>query len=105
MTIRYTTPTIELKIESIDLTTCDLLVSFSQDMQRLDLKPSNVTYDGYTHILVELSQEQTALFFEGPVKVQVNWLDDAGHRDATKIGTLEWHGNLMNKVVRHGQTL
>lgn len=105
MPIRYTTPTIELQIDGIDLTSCDLSVSFSQGVQRLDVQPSRVTYDGDTHILVELSQEQTALFFEGSVKAQVNWLDPAGNRDATKIASLEWYGNLMNKVVRHGQAL
>lgn len=105
MTIRYTTPTLELRIEGIDLTECELLVTFSQGTQRLDVTPSNVTYDGSTHILVDLSQEQTAMFFDGPVNAQVNWIDVAGNRDATKIASLEWHGNLLNRVVHHGQAL
>lgn len=100
MAIRYTTPTEHLVIKGVDLSACEVMVSMSQGVRQLDLVADDVTYDGSdTHIYLHLSQAQSATFFKGNVRVQVNWISPDGKRDATLEGDIPWHGNLLDKVV------
>ena len=98
--IRFTTPTEHLVIRGIDLSQCHVMVSMSQGTRQLDLVANDVTYDGSdTHIYLTLSQAQSATFFKGEVRAQVNWISPDGKRDATLEAVIPWHGNLLDKVV------
>lgn len=97
---RYTTPTVTVTVEGVDLTAQDVLVTFSQRGNRLTVEgPSMALQDGDTVISVPLSQLQTGGFFEGSAEVQVNWLDGYGHRDATTVGAIQVERNLLAEVV------
>lgn len=97
---RFTTPTVTVTVEGVDLTAQDVLVTFSQRGNRLTVEgPQMALVDGDTTISIPLSQLQTGGFAEGSVEVQVNWLDGFGHRDATTVGAIQVERNLLAEVV------
>lgn len=97
---RFTTPTVTVTVEDVDLTAQDVLVTFSQRNRTLTVEqPTMALVDGDTAISIPLSQLQTGGFAEGSVEVQVNWLDGNGHRDATTVGAIQVERNLLAEVV------
>lgn len=97
---RYTTPTVTVEVEGVDLTTSTVLVTFQQRNNRLTVEGPAMELQGEdTVISVPLSQLQTGGFAEGSVEVQVNWLDGYGHRDATTVGAIQVERNLLAEVV------
>lgn len=99
---RYTTPTIELTVEGHDLTASDVYVTMRQQGRELTVEDADVTLDGGdTVITFSLTQEQSATFREGRARVEVNWVDADGFRNATSIGELAVTPNLLNRVVEH----
>lgn len=97
---RYTTPTVTVEVEGVDLTTSTVLVTFQQRNNRLTVEGPSMTLQGEdTIISVPLSQLQTGGFSEGSVEVQVNWLDGYGHRDATTVAAIQVERNLLAEVV------
>lgn len=101
--IQYTTPTDVCVVHGIDLTGCDVWVSYQQRKAELDVKASSVTYDGEdSTVSVELTQEQTAKFKAGTVEMQVNWVTPQGKRDATTKKSQEVLVNLLERVVEYG---
>ena len=100
--IRYTTPTIQIRVKGIDLTEgYRVLVTLRSLGTDITVDGPPMTLDGTdTLIEVQLSQEQTAQLYEStPVHVQVNWVDREGMRNATERATLDVAGNLLDKVV------
>lgn len=98
--IRYTTPTITLTVEGVDLTEQEVYVTLCQRNRTLTIEQPAMALEGEdTVITVPLTQVQTGGLAEGTTSVQVNWLDGQGHRDATEIGTLEVGRNLLAEVV------
>lgn len=101
--IQYTTPTNRHIIKGIDLTGCDVWVSYEQGKNELDIKATNVSFDGEdTTVAVKFTQEQAASFKVGAVKYQVNWVYPDGTRDATDQKVTEVVPNLLNRVVEYG---
>lgn len=101
---RYTTPTVELVIEGIDLTGCEVYVTLSQQGSEITttIGDGDMAYDGEdTTITVAYTQEETARLTEGRAKVQVNWLDSNGARNCSSIATVQVTGNLLGRVVDH----
>ena len=99
---RYTTPTIELTVEGVDLTGVRVLVTFAQRRQRLTIEDATVAYDGTdTTVTLSLTQEQLGRFAEGEARVQVNWVDMKGHRNATVEAPLVVTGNLLERVISY----
>lgn len=97
---RYTTPTVTVEVEGVDLTASTVLVTFQQRNNRLTVEGPSMALQGEdTIISVPLSQLQTGGFAEGSVEVQVNWLDGYGHRDATTVGAIQVERNLLAEVV------
>lgn len=98
---RYTTPTVELIVEGVDLTEYTVYVSFVQGRHALNIEGAECSLDedGNTVVAVSLTQLQTAGFQEGAARVQVNWLDLAGNRNATEIGKLSIEPNLMEETL------
>lgn len=98
--IRYTTPTVTLTVEGVDLTAQEVYVTFQQRNRTLTIQSPSMELSGEdTVITVPLTQVQTGGMSEGTASVQVNWLDGQGHRDATTIGTVEVGRNLLAEVV------
>lgn len=101
--IRYTTPTVELVIEGVDLTGLTVLATLGQKRQRLTIESEQVTYDGTdTTVIVTLTQEQLGRFAEGDAEMQVNWIWPSGKRGATLKAPVSIYGNLLERVVAYG---
>ena len=108
--IKYTTPTISLTVEGIDLTGQDVYVSLEQGSTELtksgnDLSISTETEDQTTNtnISLVLSQEESAGFkYNQPVNVQVNWISQQGVRAATEIKSIPVMKNLLDEVIEYG---
>lgn len=108
--INYTTPTITLTVEGVDLTGKDVYASFEQGRRELvkkneDMTISTETVEGRTDTVLSmlLSQEETASFdFDRSVLVQVNWISVGGIRCATEIKKIGVMRNLLDEVVAYG---
>lgn len=104
--INYTTPTISLTVEEVDLTGTDVYVSLEQGNHELTKSGSDLiisTDEGDTNIIFTLTQEESASFnFGKSVSVQVNWISQAGVRDATEIKSVGVMRNLLDKVISYG---
>ena len=99
---RFTTPTVELTVEGVDLTDSDVYVTIWQKGRELTVEDADVTLDGEgTVIAFALTQEQSATFHAGSAKVQVNWIGTDGHRNATTIEEMSVTQNLLNRVIEH----
>ncbi len=106
--IRYTTPILPLEVEGIDLTQNeDVYVTLEQGCIELTKKDDlSMSYDSETNITsisFMLTQEETAAFsLNRAVGVQVNFINEAGVRDATNIATIPVMRNLLDKVINYG---
>lgn len=97
--IPYTTPTLELTIDGVDLTGLTSFVTLVQGETALTIEDPPATYDGHrTTLAVTLTQAQTALFERGAADVQVNWLDAGGSRAATVVQTVRVGTQLLQEV-------
>lgn len=107
--IQYTTPTISLSVEKVDLTGKDIYVSLEQGNIRLtksgeDLTVSveTVEQQPITSISFILTQEESATFNENKsVSVQVNWISSDGIRAATMIKSFGVMRNLLDEVIAY----
>lgn len=97
--IPYTTPTLELTIDGVDLTGLTSYVTLVQGESALTIEDPPATWDGHkTTLAVTLTQAQTALFERGAADVQVNWLDAGGRRAATVVQTVRVGTQLLQEV-------
>lgn len=104
--VSYTTPQITLLIEGIDLTGQDKDIYVSIGNKCLVTKSgedvSAVLSGEDTLVYVRLTQEESARLL-GLCKVQVNWINDQGIREATEIETIEVTPNMLQEVIRYGE--
>lgn len=108
--INYTTPTISLTVEGVDLTGQDVYVTLEQGSKELtksgsDLNITTETHDSVTdtNISFALTQEESATFkFNLAVSVQVNWISASGVRAATEIKGISVMRNLLDEVIEYG---
>lgn len=100
---RYTTPTVELAVRGADLTGCECWVSITQGASRIETQAEPELDGEDTTLTVQLTQEQTGMLRQGSARVQVNWIDEGGHRNATTIREVEVDGNLLDRVVEYGE--
>lgn len=100
--IQFTTPTLHLVVEGADLTAHEVYVTVSQGGRELTISDGEVTLEGDdTHVRCPLTQEQTGGMRHGKARVQINWVDQSGHRSATTIGEIEVGDNLLQRVVAY----
>ena len=101
---QYTTPTIVLKVPA-DLTGTDVYVTLKQNATVLSVPdPALTVEDNITTIFVYLTQEQTGGFdLSCPAKLQVNWIDVNGNRQATVTKMVHIEENLLARVVEYGE--
>ena len=108
--INYTTPSISLVVESVDLTGNDVYVTLEQGSHELTKTGSDLIITTDTHgqqtdteIVFTLSQTESASFnISKSVSVQVNWINASGVRDATEIKTIGVMRNLLDEVIEYG---
>lgn len=97
---RYTTPSIMLTLKGVDITTYDVYVTITQGGNSITVENPPAQLVGCNTVLtVTLTQEQSAQFHAGMVDVQVNWVDIAGRRSATKIKRVGIDANLLDEVI------
>lgn len=105
--INYTTPTITLTVEGVDLTGQDVYVSLEQKPAELTKTGSDLTITTETHeqvtdtvIELTLTQEESAMFKpNNQVWLQVNWISQTGRRAATEIKSFPALVNLLDEVL------
>lgn len=104
--INYTTPTISLIVEDVDITAHDIYVTLVQGTNELIKTGSDLTVstdDGDTSIIFTLTQEESASFdYNNRAAVQVNWITSSGVRSATEIKSIGITKNLLDKVISYG---
>lgn len=105
--VKYTTPTITLTVEGVDITPHDIYVSFAQGNVELHKSGDDLTVTTETHeqvtdtvITLTLSQAESAMFKPNNlVRVQVNWISATGVRAATEIKSVPALLNLLDEVL------
>lgn len=108
--INYTTPTITLVVEGVDLTGKDIYATLEQGCRQLTKKGSEMTVTTETVgqrtdtvLTMVLSQEESASFdFNRNVYIQVNWIASNGVRAATEIKAILVMKNLLDEVISYG---
>ena len=104
--IKYTTPTISLIVEGVDITAHDIYVTLEQGANELVKKGSDLivsTEEDGTQIVFTLTQEESASFdYNNRAAVQVNWITSTGVRSATEIKSIGVMKNLLDKVISYG---
>lgn len=104
--INYTTPTLHLTIENIDLTGQEIYVTLEQGKKEITKSGEDltVTLDGEdTKIEFTLSQEESASFaYSRSAQIQVNWINQNGARGATNIAQIAVLRNLLDEVIEYG---
>lgn len=103
--IRYTTPTVILEVEK-DLTDMEVYVSLkyaSGNVQHIKVDQNLMhVCDDETKIYLTFTQEMTGELMSGTtVKVQINWINSAGVREATDIRTFSVTENLYDEVIAY----
>ena len=104
--INYTTPTITLIVEGVNLTPYDVYVTIEQynievtkSGSDLDVSMQTSSSGIDTVISFVLTKEESSRFFyNGNANVQVNWLDGET-RGATEIKTIHVGKNLLDEVI------
>ena len=108
--INYTTPTISLVVEGINLSSRDVYVTLEQGRHKLTKKNADLIITTETiqqitntNIYFTLTQEESASFdFNKNVAIQVNWINSSGVRDATEIKAISVMRNLLDEVIEYG---
>lgn len=98
--ITWTTPTLMLTVKGVKLENVSVAVTITQGATSYTFEDPNIQYVGCNTVLtVKLTQEQTSTLNPAMAKVQVNWVDDFGNRNATKIKTVSFGDNLLKEVI------
>lgn len=99
--ITWTTPTLMLTLKGVQLgENIQAVVTVMQGGKSLTFEnPTMQTVGCNTVLTVDMTQEQTGELSPGLVKIQVNWVDGFGHRNATKIKTEQFGDNLVKEVL------
>lgn len=105
--IRWSTPTLPVIVEGIDLTSMSrVAVSFAQGCRHAEIYDPPMSYDAETDsttLLPTLTQLQTAGFCAGRVDVQVNAVDWMGYRVPTDKAVAQIGSNILEGVMKSGQ--
>lgn len=107
--IKYTTPTITLRIKGQDITSNQAYVTLEQANTKLtkpytDLNITIVTVGQRTDTKIEfiLTQEESSAFDDNSsIKVQVNWISQTGIRGATRSKKISAIENLLDEVIEY----
>lgn len=106
--IRYTTPTLILEVEK-DLTDVDVYVSLEQprgkqfDPIKIPSSAKELNDEGNTLLYLTFTQEMTGSLKVGSqLKIQINWINSLGVREATDTRSISVTDNLLEEVISYG---
>ena len=103
---RWTTPTQPVRIVDAENVSesADIYVTLRQGCSEVTVKnpPRERQENGDLRLLVTLTQEQTAAFRAGQLRVQANVVDATGYRAATNIEPAFAGSNLLDEEVTYG---
>ena len=98
--ITWTTPTLMITIKGVQLENVSFAVTITQGGTSYTFDERDVQIVGCNTILeVDLTQLETSEFTPGMAKLQVNWTDGFGHRNATKVKNVSFGDNLLKQVM------
>lgn len=98
--ITWTTPSLVITIKGVHLENVEFAVTVSQGGTSYTFVNPEVDYVSCNTILtVDMTQEQTSNLKPGMAKIQVNWTDGFGHRNATAIKNVVFGDNLLKEVL------
>ena len=108
--INFTTPTIHLIVEGVDITGKEVYVTLEQGCRELTKSGSDLIVEAETdqeqtdtNITFVLTQEESARFdHNNNVSIQVNWIASNGVRAATEIKGIKVMKNLLGEVISYG---
>ena len=108
--INYTTPTITLIVEGIDISNMDVYVTLQQGCMEMTKRGADLVVTAIqntdtidTSIVFTLSQEESASFrFNQAASIQVNWISQQGIRGASEIKGVPVLRNLLDEVISYG---
>lgn len=102
--IRGTTPDYVLTLDGVDLSDKTVYVTIAQSNKKLTLTGEQlsvtVTAEG-SEIAFTLSQEDTLKLSIGEATVQVRFIDETGHAEATEIASLTVKRVLLERVIKY----
>lgn len=106
--IAWTTPTVPVTINTalLESTRCEVYGTFSRGCKKVTLEPTRMEVDSTnnkTTLYFDLTQLQTAKLGVGETKVQINFIDWMGYRDATKIETVYIGTNTLESELDNGR--
>lgn len=107
--INYTTPTISLIVENIDISNMDVYVTLQQGCHEMTKRGADLVVTAVqteqttdTSIVFTLSQLESASFrFNQAASIQVNWISQQGVRGATEIKGIPVLRNLLDEVISY----
>ena len=108
--INYTTPTISLIVENIDISNMDVYVTLQQGCYEMTKRGADLVVTAVqnadntvdTSIVFTLSQMESASFlFNHAASIQVNWISQQGVRGATEIKGIPVLRNLLDEVISY----
>jgi hypothetical protein len=108
--ITYTTPSLTLEVKGVDISSCNIYVSFKQSgikkivKKGSDLNVRTETEDTNTNTFISfiLTQEETGkLSYNSDVFVMVNWIDQNGIRRATDEQRINVDRNQIEEVIEY----
>ena len=98
--ITWTTPTLMITIKGVHLESVSFVVTLTQGGVSYTFDEPDVQYVGCNTVLsIDMTQLQTSELSPGMAKIQVNWTDGYGHRNATKIKSVSFGENLLKEVI------
>lgn len=84
----------------IDLTAVgEVYVTFEQQRTKLTKTGAELADIQATKVYVELTQEESILFNQGVIDVQLNWTYSSGRRGASKIKKIQMKRNTERRVL------
>lgn len=98
---QYTDVLINFTVNGVDMTTVSQPhITFTQDNMVLDVTDISIT-DAQNFSLI-LNQAQTGRFKVGNVKVQLNYINNVGKREASDIAEISATSNLLKRILSNG---
>ena len=96
--INYTTPTIVLTVEGVDLTDMDVYVTLEQGAHELTKTGEDLVVQEKT-IGVYLTQDETLSLPNGYTYIQINWTYDGSKRMCSNLIPIKTNYNLLDRAV------
>lgn len=99
-----TTPALTLNVEGADLTDKTVFVTIRCGGYVLTKTGEDVAVsyvDGNSIVVIRLTQEETLQMRRPEASVQIRFIDESGHADATNKATFDVEESLYHAVIRH----